>query len=145
MCDSKKRNNASTEKINLEGIVIIVGNYGSGKSEISINLAIYMKKIGMEVIITDLDLINMYFRIREAKDLLNKHSIKVIIPQKKYLYADLPICTPEISGMLKNPKQLSIIDCGGDEAGVTVLGTFSDSLNKVSKQVLQVINPFRPD
>ena len=58
-------------KIDLEGIVIIVGNYGSGKTEVSINLAVRQKLLGMDVRIADLDLVNPYFRTREAEAALS--------------------------------------------------------------------------
>jgi ABC-type dipeptide/oligopeptide/nickel transport system ATPase component len=54
-------------EINLSGVVAIVGNYGSGKTEVSINLAVNRKRIGLEVCIADLDLVNPYFRTREAR------------------------------------------------------------------------------
>ena len=49
------------------GIVIIVGNYGSGKTEVSINLAVNQRRAGSEVKVADLDLVNPYFRTREAR------------------------------------------------------------------------------
>ena len=53
--------------IHLNGIVVIVGSYGSGKTEISINLAVNQKRAGVDVRVADLDLVNPYFRTREAK------------------------------------------------------------------------------
>ncbi|MDX1706963.1 MAG: cobalamin biosynthesis protein CbiA, partial [Desulfobacterales bacterium] len=67
-------------KIELNGVVIIVGNYGSGKTEVAINLAVYHKRAGIDVRIADLDLVNPYFRTREAKDSLSKLGIDVVLP-----------------------------------------------------------------
>ena len=54
-------------QIQLSGIVVIVGNYGSGKTEVAINLAVDRKRAGMTVRLADLDLVNPYFRTREAR------------------------------------------------------------------------------
>ena len=54
-------------KIDLDGIVIVTGNYGSGKTEVSVNLAVEKKTSGIDVRLADLDLVNPYFRSREAR------------------------------------------------------------------------------
>lgn len=130
--------------INLSGIVIIVGNYGSGKTEIAVNLALYRRQSGLHVRIGDLDLVNPYFRTREAKTTLNALGIDVVLPPAKYFHADLPILTPAIAGMIQAPSQLTILDAGGDDAGATVLAALSDHLKGKRIRMLQVVNPFRP-
>ena len=128
----------------LEGIIIIVGNYGSGKTEISINLAANRKLAGIDVSVADLDLVNPYFRTREAKKQLSELGIGVILPQDKYLQADLPILTPAVSGLIRKPSRLTILDVGGDKVGATVLAALADALDGKKYRMLQVINPFRP-
>ncbi len=108
-------------KIDLDGIVVIVGNYGSGKTEISINLAANRKREGLEVRIADLDLVNPYFRTREARVPLSEMGIDVVLPPKQYLKADLPILSPKIAGMIRQPSQLTLLDVGGNDVGATVL------------------------
>jgi hypothetical protein len=126
------------------GIVIIVGNYGSGKTEVSINLAVNRRRAGAEVKIADLDLVNPYFRTREARKPLSELGIEVVVPDEKYLQADLPILSPAIAGLIRRPTQLTIIDAGGNDVGATVLAALADSLGKKHVQMLQVVNPFRP-
>ena len=89
-------------EINLGGVVAIVGNYGSGKTEVSINLAVNRKRTGLDVRIADLDLVNPYFRTREARNQLKKLGIEVVLPPQEYLQADLPVLSPVIAGMIKN-------------------------------------------
>jgi MinD-like ATPase involved in chromosome partitioning or flagellar assembly len=131
-------------KIKLDGIVIIAGNYGSGKTEISINLAINKKRSGINVRIADLDLVNPYFRTREARNLLSKNGIDLVVPPEQYLQADLPILSPSVAGMIKHPVQLTLIDAGGDDVGVRVLASLADALRGKEIRMLQVVNPFRP-
>jgi hypothetical protein len=130
--------------IDLEGIVVIVGNYGSGKTETAVNLAVNQKRAGKDVRIADLDLINPYFRTREVKDILTKMGIDVVLPPEKYLQADLPVLSPQVSGMIRRPAQLTLIDAGGDDAGATVLAALADSFKGQHVQTIQVVNPFRP-
>ncbi|MBW2320130.1 MAG: hypothetical protein JRF31_04615 [Deltaproteobacteria bacterium] len=74
----------------IKGIVIIVGNFGSGKTEVAVNLAVNRKRSGIDVRIADLDLVNPYFRTREAREPLAELGIDVVLPPEKYLQADLP-------------------------------------------------------
>ena len=131
-------------ELKLNGIVIIVGAYGSGKTEVAINLAVYMRAKGAAVRLADLDLVNPYFRTREARHSLKRLGIDVVLPPAQYMQADLPILTPEVSGMLRHPSDLTLLDVGGDDVGATVLAALADSLSGKSAQVLQVINPNRP-
>jgi len=131
-------------KIDLDGIVIITGNYGSGKTEVSINLAVNRKREGLEVCIADLDLVNPYFRTREARVPLSKMGIDVVLPPTQYLKADLPILSPKIGGVSRNPSQLTLLDVGGNDVGATVLATLADFLKDKTFHMLQVVNPFRP-
>jgi MinD-like ATPase involved in chromosome partitioning or flagellar assembly len=131
-------------EINLTGIVVIVGNYGSGKTEVSINLAVHRKLAGVDVRIADLDLVNPYFRTREAKGPLSEMGIEVVLPPDQYLQADLPILSPLVAGMIRQPTELTLLDVGGDDAGATVLATLEDAFKNRPLRVLQVVNPLRP-
>lgn len=128
----------------IKGIVIIVGNFGSGKTEVAINLAVNRKRSGTDVRIADLDLVNTYFRTREARKPLAELGIEVVLPPEKYLQADLPILSPAIAGLIRRPSQLTLIDAGGDDVGATVLASLADPFRKKRVHMLQVVNPYRP-
>ena len=131
-------------EIELEGIVVIVGNYGSGKTEVAINLAVDRRQAGWDVSLADLDLVNPYFRTREAMDTMKRLGVDLVLPEKQYLAADLPILSPAVAGLIKNPVRLTILDVGGDDAGATVLAALADAFGSRKLRVLQVVNPFRP-
>ncbi len=131
-------------RIELTGIIIIVGNYGSGKTEVSINLAVERRRAGFDVRVADLDLVNPYFRAREARSELKKHGIEVVLPPEQYMHADLPILSPAIAGMLRRPAEVTLLDVGGDDVGATVLAALADALQNQEIRMLQVVNPFRP-
>ena len=130
--------------VTLNGIVIIVGDYGSGKTEVSINLALERKQAGVDVRVADLDLVNPYFRTREARHQLQSRGVDLVLPPAAYLHADLPILSPAIAGLLRNPSPLTILDVGGDDVGAVVLGALADALGDQRVRMLQVVNPLRP-
>jgi hypothetical protein len=131
-------------QIDYDGIVIIVGNYGSGKTEIAINLAVHEKHNGKDVKLADLDLVNPYFRTREARKQLQAIGIEVILPPDQYMTADLPILSSRVAALIRKQNHLAILDAGGDDAGATVLAALAESLKGRPVKMLQVINPFRP-
>ena len=131
-------------EINLKGIVVVVGNFGSGKTEVSINLAVHLKHRGLDVRIADLDLVNPYFRTREARKALEACGIEVVLPPQEYMQADLPILSPTIAGMIRQPDGLVILDVGGDDAGAMVLAALADAFSGGQVHMLQVVNPLRP-
>ena len=131
-------------EIQLEGIVIVVGNYGSGKTEVAVNLAVNRRRKGLDVRIADLDLVNPYFRTREARVQLRQLGIDVVLPPEPYLQADLPILSPAIAGMIRHPSQLTLLDVGGDDVGATVLASLADAFDGQKGRMIQVVNPFRP-
>ena len=134
-------------RISVSGLIILVGNYGSGKTEVAINLAINQRHLGRQVQVADLDLVNPYFRTRQVRQLFNELDIDIVLPPAHLLQADLPILIPQVSGKIKQPKELAILDVGGDDVGATVLAALADAFRHLTTQprMLQVINPFRPN
>ncbi|MGM0445328.1 MAG: ATP-binding protein [Bacillota bacterium] len=126
-------------------ITVFTGNFGSGKTEVSLNYALHLKENhGInKIAVVDLDVINPYFRSREKSDLMEEMGIEVIYP-KKLKYADLPIITPDINRLLQNDNYYGVIDVGGDKDGATVLGSIADSVKKTDYELNLVVNTKRP-
>ncbi|MDD3050971.1 MAG: hypothetical protein PHR06_07465 [Candidatus Cloacimonetes bacterium] len=123
---------------------IIIGAYGSGKSEYSINLAKDLRDRGEEVILADLDVVNPYFRSRDVRDEFAKMGIEVISPQGEYSHADLPMLSPRIMGAVQDWGKQVILDVGGDPAGCRILARFVDNLVKRGYEMKMVVNTKRP-
>ena len=124
---------------------MVVGNYGSGKTEIAVNLAIALQESGRQVHLADLDIVNPYFRSREARHLMEAHGVRVVMPQGAQAFADLPIILPEIWGMLHpKGKLVSLFDVGGDDVGAKALASFRTAIGDEPYQLLQVVNAKRP-
>lgn len=132
------------DTVQLEKVVVIVGNYGSGKTETAVSLALDRRRAGLDVNIVDLDLVNPYFRTREARDRLTRAGVHVILPEAQFMHADLPILSPKVAGAIDHPLDLTILDAGGDNVGATVLAALADRLSARKVDMLQVVNPFRP-
>ena len=125
----------------------MVGNYGSGKTEISVNLAFELRSRGHDVSIADLDVVNPYFRCREERESLERNGIRVVVPEGDRQFADLPIILPEIKGMLQDERHdapYSIFDVGGNDVGARVLSAMNSHLGDRPHCLLMVINTNRP-
>jgi hypothetical protein len=126
-----------------ERIVLIVGNYGSGKTEVAVNLAIRLCK-QHPVAIVDLDIVNPYFRCREARMEMEECGIRVINPEGEYHSADLPIILPEVRGAVLEGEGTLICDVGGDDVGARVLSSLADVFADRPYTMLQILNAKRP-
>jgi hypothetical protein len=125
--------------------IIFVGNFGSGKTEVAVNFARYVRKeLDPPVHLIDLDVVNPYFRSREAIDVLQEEGISVVAPKGETFYADLPIIVPEVRGVLQSSTGRVILDVGGDDLGATVLASLKDAIPDGSYELWIVLNARRP-
>lgn len=128
-----------------KSILIIVGGYGSGKSEVAVNLSRQLVNAGSApVAIADLDIVNPYFRSREASEQLTSLGIRTINPTGGQHYADLPIILPEVKGAIEQRQGVLVLDVGGDDVGARVLSSLSESFVEGTYEMLLVLNGNRP-
>lgn len=125
-------------------VLIVVGNYGSGKTEVSVNLALHLAARAHAVTIADLDVVNPYFRCREATDEMVERGVRVLAPKGELHAADLPVLMPEVRGAIEAATGITILDVGGDEAGARILGSLASVVQTVPHAMLQVVNERRP-
>ncbi|MEN6461300.1 MAG: hypothetical protein ABFC94_08035 [Syntrophomonas sp.] len=125
-------------------IVILAGGFGSGKTEVAINMAFDTAETVNNVVLADLDLVNPYFASRDAKKCLEDKEIRLLAPQGQLSFGDVPSVPPEIMGFIKQDNHM-IIDLAGDEVGSLVLGYISNMVSaRTNVEFLLVINPYRP-
>ena len=125
-------------------VTVLVGAYGSGKTEIAINMVQQLAPQYAEIAIADLDIVKPYFRTREFRLKLTQQNIRVIMPSEELAYADLPALTPEVDAVLQNQTIKLILDVGGDDAGATALARYSQYFTAAGYDMLMVINTCRP-
>jgi RecA/RadA recombinase len=129
-------------------ITILVGHFGSGKTEIAVNGAVHVAAGGLPVALVDIDVVKPYFRTREARDLLSDLGVEVVAPSGENATADLPIVLPQVRTLCRDTSRKVIVDAGGDDTGARVLGSLSDVLAGQDLDLLLVLNfrrPFTPD
>lgn len=131
--------------INIDSLqsLVITGNFGSGKTEIALNIAFNLAEKGLNVSLTDLDVVNPYFRSREKERELKQSGVDIIFPEK-LKEADLPVISPEINRALKADDTLAIFDVGGDEEGATALASVSEQIKNTNYEKWLIVNPLRP-
>jgi len=126
-------------------LLMVVGNYGSGKTEIAVHLARRWARQGIRVSLADLDLVNPYFRCREARAPLEEAGIQVVAPSPELEWSDLPIVLPEITALLHPAAgHCTIFDVGGDDVGSRVLSSLRCALGVSPYELWQVVNQSRP-
>jgi len=125
-------------------VTVLVGHFGSGKTEIAINGALDLAQRGENVILADLDVVKPYFRSRSARHILADAGVELIAPQGEFVHADLPIIVPQVRDALRTPRRKIILDIGGDGTGARVLGSLRDVLPTDDIEILVVVNFSRP-
>jgi hypothetical protein len=130
--------------------IILTGHFGSGKTEIAINLALKARSEadeGTRVALIDLDLVNPYFRSREAERVVREAGIQVVLPPPDLMHSDLPVIPRDVFAVLNKAAEEDwrvIIDLGGDDQGALVLGHLRQQLLERGCELWVVVNPYRP-
>lgn len=124
---------------------VLVGNYGSGKTELSLNLALQCAREGSATLV-DLDIVNPYFRSGEQQDMLKNSGVRVLMPTFAMSTVDIPALPAEIQSVFETPCDRVLFDVGGDDTGAAALGRYAPSFARVRQQtqVALVVNCMRP-
>lgn len=126
-------------------ITLFAGHYGSGKTNIAVNYALYLKSLGDDVVIADLDIVNPYFRTRDSLEELNSAGIKLISSEFASSNVDLPALPQDVYSLLDKREEKAIMDIGGDDRGAYALGRYVDAIKEENDyEMLFVFNKYRP-
>lgn len=126
----------------LQKIIVVTGHYGSGKTNLSGNLALDLRRQGEEVTLADLDIVNPYFRSADFEELAAANGMRLITPQFANSNLDVPALTAGLDAGFGGEGRL-IIDVGGDDAGAFALGRFAPRIREKGYSMLYVLNCFR--
>ena len=126
-------------------IRIIIGHYGSGKSEFSVNYAVKLAKMDKKVALADIDIVNMYFRSREKALEMEELGIKVIGSQINAPAVEVPSISAEVYTPLQDESYNLIMDVGGDQVGARALGRYVDYFVEGNYDMFFVLNANRPE
>ena len=129
----------------MKRITILAGHYGSGKTNIAVNLALKMKKDGLDTVICDLDIVNPYFRTKDSLERLNAAGIKLISSEYANSNVDIPAIPQEMYSITDDKERYYIVDLGGDDRGAYALGRYADKIKEENNyDMLFVFNKYRP-
>ena len=130
----------------MKRITLFAGHYGSGKTNIALNYARWLKKsTGAKVAIADLDIVNPYFRTKDSKDALAADGIELVVSEFANSNVDFPALPKETYALLAEQDKLLVIDVGGDDRGALALGRYVDDIRASNDyEMLGVINFSRP-
>lgn len=126
----------------LKKAVAITGHYGSGKTNIAVNLALHFAAAGESVCIVDLDIVNPYFRTADFGELFGRAGVELAAPKYANTNLDIPALTFDVSALLDRHDRV-IIDVGGDDAGAVALGQYAGALEQHGCDMLYVVNKYR--
>lgn len=125
-------------------IRVFAGHFGSGKTEIAINYAIYLAKQGNKVAIVDIDIVNPYFCTRDVKSILDSYGIKLIAADPNLSNAELMVVPAEVKSVFNDKSYEVVMDIGGDDQGAVVLGTYNRYFKEEPYDMYFVVNNNRP-
>ncbi|MBE7031843.1 MAG: hypothetical protein E7401_02650 [Ruminococcaceae bacterium] len=132
-------------KYSYKRITLLAGHYGSGKTNIAVNMAFDLKKQYNSVTIADLDIVNPYFRTKDSQTELEAEGIKLICSEYANTNVDIPALPQDMYSVIDDQSRYAVIDIGGDDRGAYALGRYSDGILKEDNyDMLFVINCYRP-
>ena len=125
---------------------IIIGAYGSGKSEICVNLALEMRKTAPEdkILLADLDIVNPFYRSADAAGVLEENNIRLISPMYANSNVDAPVLSGEVYVIFDDDSYRGVFDIGGEDMGATILGSMRSRLDNTGADLLMAVNTRRP-
>ena len=126
-------------------VTLLSGHYGSGKTNIAVNLAFAMKKQYDRVAIADIDIVNPYFRTKDSVDELTAAGIRLICSPYANSNLDIPALPQDVYSITDDRSVHAIVDIGGDDRGALALGRWAPGiLEENDYEMLLVVNRFRP-
>ena len=126
-------------------ITLLCGHYGSGKTNVAVNMAFDLKRQEENVALADLDIVNPYFRAKDSQEALRAASIRLICSEYANSNVDIPALPQDMYAISDDKSLHCILDIGGDDRGALALGRLAPAiLEENDYEMLMVINAARP-
>ena len=127
-------------------LTIIIGAYGSGKSEIAVNMSLAQRKAlpDKKLLIADLDIVNPFYRSSDCGAVLEEAGIRLITPLYAGSNVDAPVLTPEMYVIFDDESYQGIFDIGGEDMGAIVLGSIKKRIENTDAAIYMAVNTLRP-
>ena len=131
----------------MKKVYVLIGNYGSGKTELALNFAINAAAEGGRTELLDLDMVNTYFRLTEHGKMTEMKEIRLVSPNYACSGIETLSLPAEVASAFDMDWDTVVFDVGGDAVGSTALGRYHQDfvdLEPGSLEVLNVVNIRRP-
>ena len=129
----------------LKRVLLLAGHYGSGKTNIAVNLAMDLKRKGNETLIADIDIVNPYFRTKDSQKELEAAGMPLICSAYANSNVDIPALPQELYLITEKRDSFAVVDIGGDDRGALALGRLSDAIkDEDNYEMFLVVNVYRP-
>lgn len=126
-------------------LTLFAGHYGSGKTNIALNYARWLRGQGLPVTIADLDIVNPYFRTRDSEAALRAEGIGLICSEFANSNLDVPALPKEVYRLIDDRSTYGVLDIGGDDRGALALGRYVPGIREENDyEMLFVVNRARP-
>ena len=126
-------------------LTILCGHYGSGKTNIAVNMAYDLRAQRDNVAVADLDIVNPYFRTKDSQKDFEERGIRLICSDFASSNVDLPSMPADLYSITDDRSLSVILDIGGDDRGAYALGRLRDAiLSENDYDMYMVVNQYRP-
>ena len=129
-------------------VTLFAGHYGSGKTNIALNYARWLRRAGGDVTIADLDIVNPYFRTKDSAAALQAEGIDLVVSDFANSNVDFPALPREIYSLVapsRTSHRFVVMDVGGDDRGALALGRYVPDIKAEDDyEMLAVVNASRP-
>ena len=126
-------------------LTILCGHYGTGKTNVAVNLALALRAQGQAVTVADLDIVNPYFRTKDSDDAFADAGIRLICSAYANSNVDIPALPADLYTITADKDTRMVLDVGGDDAGAMVLGRLTPAIRQEdSYEMWMVVNGYRP-
>lgn len=130
---------------NFKRLTLLCGHYGSGKTNVAVNIAFALRKVYDNVTVADLDIVNPYFRTKDSSEDFRRLGIRLICSEYANSNVDLPSMPADMYAIVHDRSMKAVVDIGGDDRGALALGRLAPAiLEENDYEMLMVINKYRP-
>ena len=124
----------------MKKMMVLIGNYGSGKSELALNFAFAAAERGERTELLDLDMVNTYFRLTERGKQVEMKEIRLVSPNFANSGIETLSLPAEVQSAFAMDWDTVIFDVGGDAVGSTALGRYHEDFLQLEEGALEVLN-----
>lgn len=120
---------------------VFIGEAGSGKSEIVLNIArMLAQTTGEKVDLFDLDQTKPLYRSRDMQEAFAKKGVTIHFQEQ---FQDAPTSVGGVRVSLAGAGY-TLLDIGGGQQAAKFAGSYSDLLSKEDSVPVYIVNPYRP-